>query len=129
MFSGIPLDQITVSMTMNGAVLPIIALYIVAAEEQGIKPDQLTGTIQNDILKEIMAAEYHIYIRPRLPCASFLIFSLSRLKRCRNLIAISISGYHMQEAGATRIWNWHIPSRTASDTSTDRLESRSLRIY
>ncbi len=100
LFDGIPLDQMSVSMTMNGAVLPIMALYILAAEEQGVKPVQLTGTIQNDILKEFMVRNTYIYP----PDASMRIigdiFSYSA-KNMPKFNSISISGYHMQEAGAT----------------------------
>lgn len=100
LFDGIPLDKMSVSMTMNGAVLPIMALYIVAAEEQGVKPEQLSGTIQNDILKEFMVRNTYIY--PPLPSMRIIgdIFSYtSRFMPRFN--SISISGYHMQEAGAT----------------------------
>jgi methylmalonyl-CoA mutase len=100
LFDGIPLDRMSVSMTMNGAVLPIMALYIVAAEEQGVKPEQLTGTIQNDILKEFMVRNTYIY-----PPASSMrivadIFAYTS-QRMPKFNSISISGYHMQEAGAT----------------------------
>ncbi|HEU5271074.1 MAG TPA: methylmalonyl-CoA mutase family protein, partial [Jatrophihabitans sp.] len=100
LFAGIPLDKMSVSMTMNGAVLPILALYIVAAEEQGVAPEQLTGTIQNDILKEFMVRNTYIYP----PAASMRIisdiFSYSS-ERMPRFNSISISGYHIQEAGAT----------------------------
>ncbi|NGN94093.1 methylmalonyl-CoA mutase [Nocardioides sp. KC13] len=100
LFDGIPLDQMSVSMTMNGAVLPVMALYIAAAEEQGVKPGQLAGTIQNDILKEFMVRNTYIYP----PAASMRIigdiFSYTAAKMPR-FNSISISGYHMQEAGAT----------------------------
>ncbi|MGI9155513.1 MAG: methylmalonyl-CoA mutase, partial [Marmoricola sp.] len=97
---GIPLDEMSVSMTMNGAVLPIMALYIVAAEEQGVKPEQLTGTIQNDILKEFMVRNTYIY--PPLPSMRIIsdIFSYTA-ERMPRFNSISISGYHIQEAGAT----------------------------
>src|SRR6188472_2114826 len=101
LFSGIPLDQMSVSMTMNGAVLPVLALYIVAAEEQGVKPAQLTGTIQNDILKEFMVRNTYIYP----PAASMRIISDIFAFTSANMPkfnSISISGYHMQEAGATQ---------------------------
>ena len=100
LFDGIPLDQMSVSMTMNGAVLPVMALYIVAAEEQGVKPEQLTGTIQNDILKEFMVRNTYIY--PPLPSMRIIsdIFAFTAAKMPR-FNSISISGYHMQEAGAT----------------------------
>ncbi|TCJ22727.1 methylmalonyl-CoA mutase [Nocardioides jejuensis] len=100
LFEGIPLDQMSVSMTMNGAVLPVLALYIVAAEEQGVKPEQLSGTIQNDILKEFMVRNTYIYP----PAGSMRIisdiFAFTSQKMPR-FNSISISGYHMQEAGAT----------------------------
>ncbi len=100
LFDGIPLDEMSVSMTMNGAVLPVLALYIAAAEEQGVKPEQLTGTIQNDILKEFMVRNTYIY--PPQPSMRIIsdIFSFTAEKMPR-FNSISISGYHMQEAGAT----------------------------
>src|SRR5437588_620191 len=101
LFSGIPLDEMSVSMTMNGAVLPVLALYIVAAEEQGVKPAQLSGTIQNDILKEFMVRNTYIYP----PAASMRIISDIFAFTSANMPkfnSISISGYHMQEAGATQ---------------------------
>ncbi len=100
LFAGIPLDQMSVSMTMNGAVLPILALYIVAAEEQGVAPAQLSGTIQNDILKEFMVRNTYIY--PPTPSMRIVadIFSYTAQHMPR-FNSISISGYHMQEAGAT----------------------------
>jgi methylmalonyl-CoA mutase len=100
LFSGIPLDQMTVSMTMNGAVLPIMALYIVAAEEQGVPPEKLAGTIQNDILKEFMVRNTYIY--PPEPSLRIIsdIFAYTS-ERMPKFNSISISGYHMQEAGAT----------------------------
>ncbi|MBX3538713.1 MAG: methylmalonyl-CoA mutase [Chelatococcus sp.] len=100
LFSGIPLDKMSVSMTMNGAVLPILALYIVAAEEQGVSPDKLSGTIQNDILKEFMVRNTYIYP----PAGSMRIISDIFAYTSQNMPkfnSISISGYHMQEAGAT----------------------------
>ncbi|WP_374333977.1 methylmalonyl-CoA mutase, partial [Aestuariivirga sp.] len=100
LFDGIPLDQMTVSMTMNGAVLPVMALYIVAGEEQGVPPEKLAGTIQNDILKEFMVRNTFIYP----PAASMKIVSdIFRYtsERMPKFNSISISGYHMQEAGAT----------------------------
>jgi methylmalonyl-CoA mutase len=100
LFDQIPLDKMSVSMTMNGAVLPVMAFYIVAAEEQGVKPELLSGTIQNDILKEFMVRNTYIY--PPLPSMRIIadIFEYtSRLMPRFN--SISISGYHMQEAGAT----------------------------
>jgi methylmalonyl-CoA mutase len=100
LFDGIPLDQMSVSMTMNGAVLPVMALYIVAAEEQGVAPEQLAGTIQNDILKEFMVRNTFIY--PPEPSMRIIaaIFEYTA-KRMPRFNSISISGYHMQEAGAT----------------------------
>src|SRR6476619_3146873 len=100
LFDGIPLDKMSVSMTMNGAVLPVLALYIVAAEEQGVKPDQLTGTIQNDILKEFMVRNTYIY--PPKPSMQIIsdIFAFTSQEMPR-FNSISISGYHIQEAGAT----------------------------
>jgi methylmalonyl-CoA mutase len=100
LFDGIPLDEMSVSMTMNGAVLPVLALYIVAAEEQGVSPSKLAGTIQNDVLKEFMVRNTYIYP----PKASMLIisdiftFTSTEMPKYNS---ISISGYHMQEAGAT----------------------------
>ena len=100
LFDGIPLDQMSVSMTMNGAVLPILALYVVAAEEQGVKPEQLTGTIQNDILKEFMVRNTYIYPpQPSMRIISDIFEFTSR--RMPKFNSISISGYHIQEAGAT----------------------------
>ena len=100
LFEGIPLDQMSVSMTMNGAVLPIMALYIVAAEEQGVAPEQLAGTIQNDILKEFMVRNTYIY--PPSPSMRIIsdIFAYTSAKMPK-FNSISISGYHIQEAGAT----------------------------
>ncbi|MGH7972024.1 MAG: methylmalonyl-CoA mutase [Limisphaerales bacterium] len=100
LFDAIPLDRISVSMTMNGAVLPILAFYIVAAEEQGVKLEQLSGTIQNDILKEYMVRNTYIY--PPAPSMRIIadIFSFTS-KHMPKFNSISISGYHMQEAGAT----------------------------
>ena len=100
LFDGIPLDQMSVSMTMNGAVLPILALFVVAAEEQGVPQNRLTGTIQNDILKEFMVRNTYIY--PPTPSmrivSDILAHTSSEMPRYNG---ISISGYHMQEAGAT----------------------------
>ncbi|MEO8759587.1 MAG: methylmalonyl-CoA mutase [Bacteroidia bacterium] len=100
LFDQIPLDQMSVSMTMNGAVLPILAFYIVAAEEQGVSMDKLTGTIQNDILKEFMVRNTYIY--PPTPSMKIIadIFEFTS-KNMPKFNSISISGYHMQEAGAT----------------------------
>ena len=100
LFDGIPLDQMSVSMTMNGAVLPVLALYVVAAEEQGVTPEQLSGTIQNDILKEFMVRNTYIY--PPAPSmrivSDIFAFTSAHMPRYNS---ISISGYHIQEAGAT----------------------------
>ncbi len=100
LFDGIPLDRMSVSMTMNGAVLPIMALYIVAGEEQGVPTEKLTGTIQNDILKEFMVRNTYIY--PPAPSMRIIsdIFAYTSTRMPR-FNSISISGYHMQEAGAT----------------------------
>ncbi|MEM7135350.1 MAG: methylmalonyl-CoA mutase [Myxococcota bacterium] len=101
LFDEIPLDQMSVSMTMNGAVLPVLALYVVAAEEQGVAPKDLTGTIQNDILKEFMVRNTYIY--PPTPSmrivADIFKYTASEMPRFNS---ISVSGYHMQEAGATQ---------------------------
>jgi methylmalonyl-CoA mutase len=101
LFDGIPLDQMSVSMTMNGAVLPILALYVVAAEEQGVDPKLLTGTIQNDILKEFMVRNTYLY--PPSPSmrivADIFKYTAANMPRFNS---ISVSGYHMQEAGATQ---------------------------
>ena len=100
LFAGIPLDQMSVSMTMNGAVLPVLALYILAAEEQGVPPEKLSGTIQNDILKEFMVRNTYIY--PPAPSlriiSDIFAFTAAHMPKFNS---ISISGYHMQEAGAT----------------------------
>ncbi len=100
LFDGIPLEQMTVSMTMNGAVLPVLALFIIAGEEQGVPPEKLAGTIQNDILKEFMVRNTYIY--PPLPSMRIVsdIFAYTSAKMPK-FNSISISGYHMQEAGAT----------------------------
>ncbi|MFL5227771.1 MAG: methylmalonyl-CoA mutase, partial [Microvirga sp.] len=101
LFAGIPLDEMSVSMTMNGAVLPVLALYIVAAEEQGVSPQKLAGTIQNDILKEFMVRNTYIYP----PAGSMRIIGDIFAYTSANMPkfnSISISGYHMQEAGATQ---------------------------
>src|SRR5207253_1723158 len=100
LFDGIPLDQMSVSMTMNGAVLPVLALYIVAAEEQGVAPEKLAGTIQNDILKEFMVRNTYIYPPgPSLKIISDIFaFTTAHMPKFNS---ISISGYHLQEAGAT----------------------------
>jgi methylmalonyl-CoA mutase len=100
LFAGIPLEHMSVSMTMNGAVLPVLALYIVAAEEQGVPPEKLSGTIQNDILKEFMVRNTYIYPpKPSLRIISDIFaYTSAHLPKFNS---ISISGYHMQEAGAT----------------------------
>src|SRR4051795_8712792 len=102
LFDGIPLDKMSVSMTMNGAVLPVLAGYVVAAEEQGVAQDQLSGTIQNDILKEFMVRNTYIY--PPAPSmrivADIIEFTAKNMPKFNS---ISISGYHMQEAGATAV--------------------------
>ncbi|SFK90017.1 heterodimeric methylmalonyl-CoA mutase large subunit precursor [Pseudovibrio ascidiaceicola] len=100
LFSGIPLDKMSVSMTMNGAVLPVMALYVVAAEEQGVPSEKLSGTIQNDILKEFMVRNTYIY--PPVPSMRIIsdIFAYTS-ENMPKFNSISISGYHMQEAGAT----------------------------
>ena len=100
LFDQIPLDKMSVSMTMNGAVIPIMAFYIIAAEEQGVSPEQLSGTIQNDILKEFMVRNTYIY--PPLPSMRIIadIFEYTS-KNMPRFNSISISGYHMHEAGAT----------------------------
>ncbi|RXZ65928.1 methylmalonyl-CoA mutase [Pelagerythrobacter rhizovicinus] len=102
LFDGIPLDEMSVSMTMNGAVIPCLAFYIIAAEEQGVSPDQLTGTIQNDILKEFMVRNTYIY--PPEPSMRIIsdIFAYTA-DHMPKFNSISISGYHMQEAGATQV--------------------------
>jgi methylmalonyl-CoA mutase len=101
LFAGIPLDRISVSMTMNGAVLPVLALYVVAAEEQGVAPEKLSGTIQNDILKEFMVRNTYIY--PPAPSlriiSDIFAFTAAHMPKFNS---ISVSGYHMQEAGATQ---------------------------
>jgi len=102
LFDGIPLDQMSVSMTMNGAVLPVLAGYIVAAEEQGVSQDKLSGTIQNDILKEFMVRNTYIYPpAPSMRIVADIIEHTS--KHMPRFNSISISGYHMQEAGATAV--------------------------
>ncbi|HZA02328.1 MAG TPA: methylmalonyl-CoA mutase, partial [Hyphomicrobiaceae bacterium] len=102
LFDGIPLDQVSVSMTMNGAVLPVMAFYIVAAEEQGVAPERLAGTVQNDILKEYMVRNTYIY--PPGPSmrivADVIGYAAEHMPRFN---PVSISGYHMQEAGATAV--------------------------
>src|SRR5271157_3793223 len=100
LFDGLPLDQISVSMTMNGAVLPILAMYVIAAEEQGVAQEKLSGTIQNDILKEFMVRNTFIYPPgPSMRIVGDIFQYTSHHMPMFN--SISISGYHMQEAGAT----------------------------
>ena len=102
LFDGIPLEKMSVSMTMNGAVLPVMAMYIVAAEEQGVSPEQLAGTLQNDILKEFMVRNTYIYPpAPSMRIVADIIGYTARYMPRFN--SISISGYHMQEAGATAV--------------------------
>ena len=102
LFAGIPLDKVSVSMTMNGAVLPVMASYIVAAEEQGVVPEQLAGTLQNDILKEFMVRNTYIYPpQPSMRIVADIIGHTAEYMPKFN--SISISGYHMQEAGATNV--------------------------
>ncbi|UCH72669.1 MAG: methylmalonyl-CoA mutase, partial [Rhodospirillales bacterium] len=102
LFDGIPLDEMSVSMTMNGAVLPVLAMFIAAGEEQGVARDKLSGTIQNDILKEFMVRNTYIY--PPEPSmrivADIIEYTAREMPRFNS---ISISGYHMQEAGATQV--------------------------
>ena len=100
LFDGIPLDKMSVSMTMNGAVLPVLAFYIVVAEESGVSQDKLTGTIQNDILKEFMVRNTYIY-PPKASMKIVLDIFKYTSKNMPRFNSISISGYHMQEAGAT----------------------------
>ncbi|GAA0536777.1 methylmalonyl-CoA mutase [Rhizomicrobium palustre] len=102
LFGGIPLDRMSVSMTMNGAVIPVMAAFIVAAEEAGVKPDQLSGTIQNDILKEFMVRNTYIYppkVSMRI-CADVIEYTARHMPKFNS---VSISGYHMHEAGATAV--------------------------
>ncbi len=109
LFDQIPLDQMCVSMTMNGAVLPILAFYIVAAEEQGVKPEQLSGTIQNDILKEFMVRNTYIY--PPEPSMRIIadIFAYTS-QHMPKFNSISISGLpHAGSRRHGRSWNWLIP--------------------
>ncbi|MDX2464236.1 MAG: methylmalonyl-CoA mutase [Porticoccus sp.] len=102
LFGGIPLDKVSVSMTMNGAVLPVMASYIVAAEEQGVRPEQLAGTLQNDILKEFMVRNTYIY--PPVPSMRIVSDIIGyTAEHMPKFNSISISGYHMQEAGATNV--------------------------
>ena len=104
LFEGIPLDQMSVSMTMNGAVLPIMALYIVSAQEQGVKTEQLQGTIQNDILKEFMVRNTYIY-PPSPRCGLSRIFSGIPPSICQNLTVSASQGTTCKRPGRPRIWN------------------------
>ena len=107
LFDGIPLDQMSVSMTMNGAVIPIMASFIVAGEEQGVPREKLTGTIQNDILKEFMVRNTYIYPpEPSMKLIADIIEFTS--KEMPKFNSISISGYHMQEAGANPVSYTHL---------------------
>ncbi len=107
LFDGIPLDQMSVSMTMNGAVLPVLASYIVAAEEQGVQRSQMSGTIQNDILKEFMVRNTYIYPPEQsMRIVGDIIEFISQEMPRYN--SVSISGYHIQEAGATTVQNWDL---------------------
>merc|ERR1711991_537221 len=99
LFDGVPLDQMSVSMTMNGAVVPIMAMFVVAGEEQGVSPEKLTGTIQNDILKEYMVRNTFIYPPEGSMRIISDIFAYTAATMPR-FNSISISGYHLQEAGA-----------------------------
>lgn len=119
LFNQIPLDKMSVSMTMNGAVLPIMAFYIVAAEEQGVAPALLTGTIQNDILKEYLCRNTYIYPpKPSMRIISDIIaWSSQNMPRFNT---ISISGYHMGEAGANWYSKWLLLSPMALNTSKPR---------
>src|ERR1043165_3664135 len=108
LFDGIPLDKMSVSMTMNGAVLPVLAGYVVAAEEQGVSQDKLAGTIQNDILKEFMVRNTYIY--PPGPSMRIVADTIEyTAKHMPKFNSISISGYHMQEAGATVVQELGFP--------------------
>jgi len=115
LFDGIPLDQVSVSMTMNGAVIPVMANFIVAGEEQGVDRAQLSGTIQNDILKEFMVRNTYVY--PPEPSmrivADIIEYTANEMPRFNS---ISISGYHMQEAGANLGRSSPSPSPTARNT-------------
>ena len=123
LFDGIPLDKMSVSMTMNGAVLPVLAGYIVAAEEQGVAEDQLTGTIQNDILKEFMVRNTYIY--PPEPSmrivADIIEYTAQHMPKFNS---ISISGYHMQEAGATAVQELGVHARRRPRVRARRARAR-----
>src|SRR3546814_11948862 len=112
LFDGIPLDQMSVSMTMNGAVIPVLAFYIIAAEEQGVSQDKLSGTIQNDILKEFMVRNTYIY--PPEPSMRIIsdIFGYPS-QHMPKFNSISIPGYHLREAGETQVQELALPVRTS----------------
>ena len=116
LFDGIPLDEMSVSMTMNGAVLPVLALYIVAAEEQGVTPEQLTGTIQNDILKEFMVRNTYIY--PPQPSMRIIsdIFALHRRRRCRGSTRSRSPATTSRRPGRRPTSSWRTRWPTASST-------------
>ena len=117
LFDGVPLDKMSVSMTMNGAVLPVLAGYIVAAEEQGVPQEKLSGTIQNDILKEFMVRNTYIYPPgPSMRIVADIIAYTS--KHMPKYNSVSISGYHMQEAGATAVRTYSIPSASVNASSS-----------
>ncbi len=124
LFSGIPLDRMSVSMTMNGAVLPILALYIVAAEEQGVSQDKLTGTIQNDILKEFMVRNTYIY-PPRIRCASSRTSSPTRRRTCRSSTRSRSPATTCRRPARRRISNLRTRSPTASNTCAPALRQDS----
>ncbi len=116
LFGGIPLDQMSVSMTMNGAVLPIMALYIVAAEEQGVPPEKLAGTIQNDILKEFMVRNTYIY-PPNSRCGSCPTSSHTPRNTCRNSIRFRSAAITCRKPARRRIWSSRTRWRTAWNMS------------
>ena len=120
LFDGIPLDRVSVSMTMNGAVLPVLAGFVVAAEEQGVSQEQLSGTIQNDILKEFMVRNTYIYPpKPSMRIVADIIgYAAQKMPKFNS---ISISGYHMQEAGATQALELALRWPMARNTSRRRL--------
>ena len=119
LFDQIPLDKMSVSMTMNGAVLPVLAFYIVAAEEQGVTPEQLTGTIQNDILKEYLCRNTYIY--PPKPSMRIIADIIARCSaNMPRFNTISISGYHMGKPGRTASSRWRLRWLTALSTSKPR---------
>jgi len=130
LFDQIPLDKMSVSMTMNGAVLPILAFYIVAAEEQGVSMEKLSGTIQNDILKEFMVRNTYIY--PPVPSMKIIadIFEFTS-QNMKKFNSISISGYHMQEAGPPQILSWltHWPMGLNTFVQAFRPASRWMHLH